>query len=179
MTGSKQTIGDISESRNVHIRQVNERASEQSVGAVSRAVNVDIQQLSFAEDVVAVREALIGLERYSDSDRSAAITKLQKLLEEEAPEAVVSAQDLQASVEEVARLLPPDTQGRSLLTDASIAVSLISGSVAVATLADPYLLAVAAPACLAATGYLQRSKLPGIYGKIRQLLSGNDGGSPD
>lgn len=119
------------------------------------------------------------LDRLTDSERADAASQLQQLLLGEVPDAGVTGSQLQASAELAVEALPAEAPGRSLLNDASAAVGLISGSVAIATLADPYLLAVAVPASLAATGFLQKDKLSKLYGKIRQLLSRSKEESPD
>lgn len=167
MTERKQSIGDISRSKDVDLSQSAAKDGEQVIGNIADSERVRIaQEISNAEtsDLLELGNWLLSL---SHEERLEVATRIREELIREAGDQTVDGREL----ERVATEDLPDkirkSQVGEAIRDAASAVSLVSGSVAIGVVTNPLLLAIAVPLALTVTGILQKDQLKALFGKFQ------------
>lgn len=173
MAESKQSVGDISHSGGVRIQQTATQTAEQRVGNVVSSFDIAVVQSALGPN----SEVLLEIEELLDLSANAGVlgqsaSDLRAALPSSAHGIVV---DRFVLGEIAANAVAPAIKSPTLATalrDASAAVSLVSGAIAIGQLGDPYLLALAAPATLAAAGAIGANDLKSLYSRIKGVLRG-------
>ncbi len=169
MAKTTQKIGNVVGSKDVNVTQNAKGEAQQEVGIIAKSERIQISQdflESQSDELLNLGTWLLTL---NDKSRADIVPKVRNLLIEETGDISLEATVL----EHVANVdLPKEVRQSPVgeaIRDAASAVSLVSGSIAIAAVTNPLLLMITIPTALVVTGVLQKERLKGLYDRILHL----------